>query len=98
MNTSKLKRTRASMLAGDSTHREYYAQFVNQYMIDAVVRAIGAEKILKSDDPHFNDIALRHWDRIGCCFVRGGFSLSDCVCTVKEAAHQYVEQRARRRP
>jgi hypothetical protein len=46
------------------THREYYGQFVNDGVISAVVRTIGARKILASTDPHLNDIPLHRWDAL----------------------------------
>lgn len=76
---------------GYISHREHFSKFVSKAMIEIVVKAIGHEKLLASDDIHFNDIPLQKWDRISFIAMRRGFSLSDCVCTVKEAAKQYVE-------
>lgn len=45
-------------------HREYYAQFVTPTVTNAVLRSIGLERIVKSDDLNMNDIPLHLWDRI----------------------------------
>lgn len=80
-------------------HRRYYGQFVDQRTITAVVREIGADKLLASTDPHFNDIPLARWDRL-VDFLPLAASLRDAgdyltlgggVCIAKEAARQYVE-------
>ena len=76
---------------GQRTHRKHFAQFVTQQTIDNVVRAIGAKKIISSTDFYLNDIPLKNWDRLSPMLMRKGFSLSDCVCTAKEAARQYIE-------
>jgi len=76
---------------GQRTHRKHFAQFVTQQTIDNVVRAIGAKKIISSTDFYLNDIPLKKWDRLAPMLMRKGFSLSDCVCTAKEAARQYIE-------
>lgn len=52
-------------------HRRYYAQFVNDDVINAVVRSIGADRILASTDEHLNDIPLQDWDRICGAIARG---------------------------
>ena len=79
---------------GQRTHREHFSQFVTEQNIDFVVRAIGAEKIIKSTDFYLNDIPLKKWDGLAPGFMRKGFSQSDCVCTAKEAARQYKERDA----
>jgi len=83
--------------SGDNSepfHR-YYAQFATPEVIEYVVRAIGADKILASTDEHLNDIPLRRWDAltppINWQLLReangnAGVSLSDKVCIAKEAA------------
>lgn len=45
-----------------TAHDRYYSQFVTPKLINAVVRAIGSEAIIKSTDPHMNDISLHKWD------------------------------------
>lgn len=54
--------TRTEYLEGKATHLEYYAQFVTQEVKYAVDQQIGRDAILKSNDPHFNDIPLVKWD------------------------------------
>lgn len=97
--------TRADYLATPlaeqpAAHRRYYAQFVNQRTIDYVVRAIGADRLLASTDPHFNDIPLPKWDNL-VRYLPLAASLRDTgdyltlgggVCIAKEAARQYVER------
>lgn len=84
---------------GRAAHRRYYGQFVNQRTIDYVVRAIGADRLLASTDPHFNDIPLDEWDRLvsrlplAASLRDAGdyMTLGGGVCIAKEAARQYVE-------
>lgn len=85
--------------AGRAAHRRYYGQFVDQRTINYVVRAIGADRILASTDPHFNDIPLPEWDNL-VRYLPLAASLRDAgdyltlgggVCIAKEAARQYVE-------
>lgn len=44
------------------SHREYFAQFVNENVLDAVRKEIGLPALLASTDEHLNDIPLRKWD------------------------------------
>lgn len=57
---------RQEYLASKDTnaHREYYAQFVDEYVMRFVDRSIGHNAIMNSTDPHFNDILLVKWDRL----------------------------------
>lgn len=81
-------------------HRKYYAQFVDERVINQVVRHIGAEAIKASTDPHMNDIPLNKWDRlhgyltpaIPLKSVGEAYCLSTTVCIAKEAARQYKER------
>jgi hypothetical protein len=95
--------TRKQRLDNECSHREFYGQFVTPSIISSIVGRIGADRILKSTDEHMNDIPLADWDKTAF-LVRGriqrgykeieytgGVSLSDCVCTAKEAARQFVE-------
>lgn len=56
--------TRKQYIANENTHDEYYSQFVNSNVIDAVNLCIGKDKIIDSKDEHFNDIPLKHWDNM----------------------------------
>ena len=80
------------------SHAEYYAQF-GIHLIKLVGNRIGKKRILKSNDPYFNDIPLAEWDRLEpsvrqfvggmireCNGPKAGVSLSDCVCAAKSAA------------
>lgn len=83
-------------------HREYYSQFVTPKVKQLVLRYIGRERLLRSTDPHLNDIKLSKWD----CLVHyidpvavdllreaGDFlSLGTGVCILKHAARQIIEE------
>jgi hypothetical protein len=43
------------------SHQDYYAQFVNDSVLSFVRSSIGKARILKSTDPHMNDIPLQLW-------------------------------------
>ena len=80
-------------------HRTYYGQFVSPRTIAVVVSVIGAERLLGSTDPHFNDIPLKVWDALAPIPLAVSFlSLGDfptpagSVCVAKEAARQFVER------
>lgn len=82
------------------SHREYYAQFVNDNTKQYVSRVIGVDKILNSTDEHFNDIALRNWDcltglPLNSIYEQVGdyHTLGNQVCIAKEAARQIKEER-----
>lgn len=82
------------------THREYYAQFVDDDVLDTVSRCIGERTIVASTDEHLNDIPLHRWDNLPIDFfvqqkmkeIKQGYSLSDKVCVAKEAAKQIQER------
>lgn len=85
--------------AGPANHRRYYSQFVDAQVITRVVRSIGAERLRKSTDPHFN-IPLARWDRlaqnlgplaINFKSVGDYATQAGLVCVAKEAARQWVE-------
>lgn len=83
-------------------HRLYYGQFVNRAIINYVVSVIGKDDLLASKDEHLNDIRLSRWDRMHQCLPfapgvfhatqNGFYSLSDTVCTAKEAARQWLDE------
>lgn len=74
-----------------AAHRQYYGQFVSDTVRQVVASRIGRAAILASTDPHFNDIPLKRWDDLYPVLHRAGWSLSDVVCTAKEAARQIKE-------
>lgn len=100
--------TRKQYMAGECTHREYYGQFVTDEIKQAVLRMFSKKELVQAfkGDEHFNNLPLRQWDNIldprsynlGLAKALkeagniGGISLSDCVCTCKEAARQIVEE------
>ena len=55
---------RLKYIKGECTHQEYYSQFVNNHIIKLVVRKVGVQRILDSEDLHFNDIPLSEWDAL----------------------------------
>ena len=90
--------TRKQYMDNEVSHAEYYAQF-GIHLIKLVGNRIGKKRILKSNDPYFNDIPLAEWDRLEpsvrqfvggmireCNGPKAGVSLSDCVCAAKSAA------------
>lgn len=105
--------TREQYLAGDCSHREYWAQFVTPSMKAMVLNNIGLARLQRSKDKYFSDVTtLADWDCMrnatfhmlnmvkwreiqypeyaGLTSV--GWSLSDNVCLLKEAARQLVEE------
>jgi hypothetical protein len=91
--------TRADYMEKRCTHREYYAQFVTEGIRQQVLSAIGKETLLRSTDPHLNDIPLAKWDSIHQRFdaiatrfsADGDNSMNAGTCIVKEAARQIIE-------
>ena len=97
----------ATSQSAHRAHRAYYAQYVEAWVLEAVERNIGRERILKSTDPHFNDIPLRRWDALAAPLARpvpngSGIhgkmaalgdhpSLAGMVSIYKEAARQIKE-------
>ena len=90
--------TRKQYMDNEVSHAEYYAQF-GIHLIKLVENRIGKKRILESNDPYFNDIPLREWNRLEPSVRRlvggilreyngpkAGVSLSDCVCAAKSAA------------
>lgn len=61
-----IKYTRADYMAENPVvdHRTYYGQFVDDGVINYVLRGIGRAAILASKDEHFNDIPIRKWDAL----------------------------------
>lgn len=83
-------------------HREYYSQFVDIHVKMNVLKSVSMDKLLRSTDPHFNDIGLQVWDEMGRKFPHemiqklkscGDFlTAAGLVCIHKEAARQLVEE------
>lgn len=64
--------TRKHYIAGEVSHSDYYGQFIGSGLTSRIVASIGWERLLKSDDPHLNDIPLSEWDALmGVAFRRG---------------------------
>ena len=91
--------TRKDYMTDKCTHAEYYGQVVTQVMKDHIARAI-PQSLARSTDPHFNDIPLSTWDRLGMVYsLRAEFeelgdfrSKAGIVCVLKEAAQQVKEE------
>lgn len=84
-----MKYSRQQMLNNECTHRQYYAQFVNEGTKHTVLTYIGKEAIMNSTDEHLNDIPLSKWDNLQ---ISIGGSFSHTVCVAKEAARQIQEE------
>jgi hypothetical protein len=94
--------TRAQYLAGECSHQQYYAQFVNQWILDCVKGRNGINQLLEGENNSFNNIPLSWWDRINImssvdqqlwAAANGSpyYSLSDNLCIQKAAARMIVE-------
>ena len=92
--------TRKDYMTDKCTHAEYYGQLVTQGMKEHVARAL-PQSLARSTDPHFNDIPLATWDRIGSVYRGLGpefkklgdfMSSAGLVCVLKEAARQVKEE------
>lgn len=59
-----LKFTARDYMSGACSHDEYFEQFVTPYLRATVAKRIGAARIKKSTDEHFNDIPLKEWDSL----------------------------------
>jgi hypothetical protein len=93
--------TRQEYLEQKCSHRNYYGQFVTQQVLSRVMSYIGSSVIVKSKDPHFNDIPLARWDAMfPTCPGDINNAMRACgdyptkaglVCIAKEAAKQIQE-------
>ena len=95
--------SRQDYLQNKCSHRQYYAQFVDDSVRRMVEQYFTLETLRASTDEHLNDIPLRRWDSLAIMLVHyssirellreyGDFwSLAGGVCILKEAAHQLVE-------
>lgn len=80
-------------------HHHYYAQFVTEPVINAVVQKIGTKALRGSSDYHLNDIPLQIWDSLSFPVDKKlleeageGFSLSTKVCIAKTAARIWLKR------
>jgi hypothetical protein len=98
--------TRKQLLNKECTHRQYYAQFVNEGLKNLVNRWFSTEELTKAikEDEHLNSIPLHRWDACSDSVKNSGFglsaqlkergdglSLAGLVCICKEAARQIIE-------
>jgi len=86
--------TRTEYLNNQSTHHEYYSQFVSNNTINLVKYFLG-DLIHKSTDKNFNDIPLEKWDNLSLIMEVPKNKMKECgeivslgtkVCTLKAAA------------
>ncbi len=98
--------TREDYLNRKCTHDEFYAQYVTKYVRSVVLNHIGRDVLVKSTDPHFNDIPLATWDWLANqirnhvakenvrlqAYKMPASTLSDCVCVLKCAARQIAAE------
>ena len=94
--------TRHDYLNHKCTHRQFYAQFVNESVKHTVngffPNPLSINEALVKDE-HLNTIPLKKWDVIGASIelpikfsdVGDQRSLAGLVCIAKEAARQLVE-------
>ena len=88
--------TRKDYINGRCSHKEYYAQFVNDNAKLMILDSIGIDRIKKSKDGNFNDIPLKLWDSIGLpsgiseLLKQAGdyYTLAGQVCILKEGARE----------
>ena len=95
--------TRKQYINKEATHREYYGQFVDESLIEAVVSRFNLMTLYSDRGESFNNVTrLMQWDQFGMTIATdqkrmdmlgeangsGGWSLSDLVCIGKEAAQQ----------
>jgi len=92
-----MKWTRKDYMGGVCTHQEYYDQFVTLETERIIKDLVGEDKILASEDPYFNDINLRIWDKFAMYYryyaeklkKAGDFwSIAGMVCIAKAAARR----------
>jgi hypothetical protein len=94
-------KTRVDYMNNLINHVDYYSQYVNQRIVNIVAAWIGVDKIVNSNDPHFNDINLAEWDSLYAVvnsatsrhlLKLAGETMSLCtaVCIAKAAANQIV--------
>lgn len=90
--TTSIKFTRADYMAKRCTHREYYGQFVSQYVRDLVRDRVGMARLLSSRDEHLNDIPLSVWDSFWVRHADGGMYIQlpfAVVSLIKEAGEDF---------
>lgn len=88
--------TRKDYLDGKCSHDDYYGEIVEECGV--VISERTMEMVRRSTDPHFNDIALQHWDQLGetisCSRAlreRGDYlTKAGAVCIVKQAAKRQL--------
>jgi len=94
--------TRQDYLDHKCTHAEYYAQYVNAWILRLVQKQFSLDSLKEAGD-NFNGIPLEEWDLLAGWLDRAEvnaalkahndfWSLASCVCILKEAARQLIEK------
>lgn len=94
-------KTRKMYLNNECTHREYYAQFVNEDILCLIRLWFSVEELRKAyeEDEHLNSIPLGKWDALAKSLtlvkkllIEAGdyLTLAVGVCIAKEAAMQII--------
>jgi len=92
--------TRKQYMAGECTHRQYYAQFVNNNTKGYLLGSISEVELIEATrhDEGFNSIPLKRWDMTTLMFNRqtleaagDTYTMAGKVCILKEAAKQIIE-------
>ncbi len=98
-------KTRQQYLNGECTHREFYEQFVNEEIKQAILNRYSIIELKKAyeENNSFNSIRLSSWDGMAS-FLRYDHELCNkikehgdfltnagAVCILKEAAKQIID-------
>lgn len=91
---------RARYMKNELGHDEFYCWLADQIGVTIEDLTITTDRILRSADPHFNDIPLSRWDdnhyRIMSAARnrgRSSWSMSDSVCIAKAIARRWLNTR-----
>lgn len=99
--------TRKDYMSGSltyETHSVYYSQFVTKSVLNLVREFLKGKTVNIKDDPHLNSIYLHLWDSLSVFLPdsslrllkeaneKGGVSLSDRICVLKEAARMILTE------
>lgn len=101
MKTTTTIIPRSDYMDGKASHQEYYGQFVDSEVLEAVKDRFGIAKLAKAlaGDKNLNNIPLASWDALEAhthhCqqalrLAGDGWSMAGSVCILKNAARQLV--------
>lgn len=100
MSADNLTNGRYDGSKGHDVHMQYFSQYVNSWITETVLRAIGMDRLLASRDSHLNDIPLELWDNLPMTQhiankakeFGDNTSLSTKVCVYKCAARLWLNE------